>query len=405
MARNRLTTTQCNARRKAGKLADGDGLYLQTSPNGNKSFVFVFIRSGRRREMGLGPFGTGTGQVSLAAARDKADEVRAILGRGGDPFTDLSSRRATSRTFGAFAAEWVEGMAEGWRNEKHRDQWRMTLLGVTSKPDKDGKPIKAKHDYCASLRKIPVADVATDDVLKVIRPIWRTKAETARRIRGRIERVLDAAKAAGERTGENPARWRGHLSELLSKPEKLQRGHHKAMSYQDVPAFMKRLRAMDGISAASVEFTVLTAARSGETRGATWSEIEDDVWVVPPDRMKGGREHRVPLVPRALKILKAMKKVRTSTFIFPGFRDDRPLSDMSLSAVLRRLKVDATVHGFRSSFRDWAGDSTDFPRELAEAALAHLVGDETERAYRRGDALKRRRELMVAWAQYLVSNK
>lgn len=405
MARNRLTTTQCNARRKAGKLADGDGLYLQTSPNGNKSFVFVFIRSGRRREMGLGPFGTGTGQVSLAAARDKADEVRAILGRGGDPFTELSSRRATSRTFGAFADEWIEGMEEGWLNEKHRAQWRMTLLGETGKLDKDGKPIKAKHDYCASLRRIPVADVATDDVLKVLKPIWRTKAETARRIRGRIERVLDAAKAAGERTGDNPARWRGHLSELLSKPDKLQRGHHKAVPYQKVPALMKRLRAADGIAAASVEFTILTAARSGETRGATWSEIEGDVWVVPKERMKGGREHRVPLVPRALEILKAMKKVRTSTFIFPGFRDDRPLSDMSLSAVLRRLKVDATVHGFRSSFRDWAGDATDFPRELAEAALAHLVGDETERAYRRGDALKRRRELMDTWALYLGGEK
>ncbi|MET4846922.1 tyrosine-type recombinase/integrase [Bradyrhizobium japonicum] len=389
MARNRLTTTQCNARRKAGKLADGDGLYLQTSPNGNKSFVFVFIRSGRRREMGLGPFGTGTGQVSLAAARDKADEVRAILGRGGDPFTELSSRRATSRTFGAFVDEWIGGMEEGWRNEKHRAQWKSTL----------------GNGYCASLRKRPIGEVTTDDVLKVLKPIWRTKAETARRIRGRIERALDAARAAGERAGENPARWRGHLSELLSKPEKLQRGHHKAIPYKDVPAFMVKLRAMNGASAPAVEFTVLTAARSGETRGATWPEIQGDIWVIPPERMKGGREHRVPLVPRALEILKQMKKQRTSDIIFPGFRDNRPLSDMSLSAVLRRLKVDATVHGFRSSFRDWAGDATDFPRELAEAALAHLVGDETERAYRRGDALARRRELMEAWAAYLVSGK
>lgn len=384
MARNRLTTTQCSARRKAGKLADGDGLYLQTSPNGNKSFVFVFIRSGRRREMGLGPFGTGTGQVSLAAAREKADEVRNILGRGGDPFTELSSRRAASRTFGAFVDEWVAGMEEGWRNDKHRAQWKSTL----------------GNDYIASLRKRPIAEVTTDDVLKVLKPIWRTKAETARRIRGRIERALDAARAAGERSGDNPARWRGHLSELLSKPEKLQRGHHKAIPYQDVPAFMTRLRAMKGISPLSVEFTILTAARSGETRGAVWSEIKDDLWIVPAGRMKGEREHRVPLVPRALEIIEAAKKVRLSDYIFPGFKADTQLSDMSLSAVLRRLKVDATVHGFRSSFRDWAGDATDFPRELAEAALAHLVGDETERAYRRGDALKRRRELMEAWAAY-----
>jgi integrase len=365
-------------------LADGDGLYLQTSPNGNKSFVFVFIRSGRRREMGLGPFGTGTGQVSLAAAREKADEVRNILGRGGDPFTELSSRRAASRTFGAFVDEWVAGMEEGWRNDKHRAQWKSTL----------------GNDYIASLRKRPIAEVTTDDVLKVLKPIWRTKAETARRIRGRIERALDAARAAGERSGDNPARWRGHLSELLSKPEKLQRGHHKAIPYQDVPAFMTRLRAMKGISPLSVEFTILTAARSGETRGAVWSEIKDDLWIVPAGRMKGEREHRVPLVPRALEIIEAAKKVRLSDYIFPGFKADTQLSDMSLSAVLRRLKVDATVHGFRSSFRDWAGDATDFPRELAEAALAHLVGDETERAYRRGDALKRRRELMEAWAAY-----
>jgi integrase len=362
--------------------------------------VFVFIRSGRRREMGLGPFGTGTGQVSLAAARDKADEVRDILGRGGDPFTELSSRRVTGQTFGEYVKEWIGEKEEGWRNEKHRAQWRMTLLGETAKLDKDGKPIRAKHDYCASLRKIPIADVTTDDVLKVIRPIWSTKAETARRIRGRIERALDAAKAARKRGGENPARWRGHLSELLSKPDKLQRGHHRALPYQDVPSFIKRLKAMNGIAVLSVEFTVLTAARSGETRGATWSEIEGDVWVIPKERMKGEREHRVPLVPRALDILSQMKRLRTSDFIFPGFRDDRPLSDMSLSAVLRRLEVDATVHGFRSSFRDWAGDATDFPRELAEAALAHLVGDETERAYRRGDALKRRRALMDDWSAY-----
>lgn len=389
MARNRLTTTQCNARRKAGKLADGDGLYLQTSPNGTKSFVFVFIRSARRREMGLGPFGTGTGQVSLAAAREKADEVRAILGRGGDPFTELSSRRATSRTFGAFADEWIGEMEEGWRNEKHRAQWKSTL-GTA---------------YCATLRKRPIGEVTTDDVLKVLRPIWRTKAETARRIRGRIERVLDAAKAAGERTGENPARWRGHLSELLSKPEKLQRGHHKAMPYKEVPAFMKQLRTINSISALAVEFTVLTAARSGETRCATWSEIQDDVWTVPANRAKGGREHRVPLVPRALEILKAVKKLRLSDLIFPGAKDKTPLSDMSLSAVLRRMEVDATIHGFRSSFRDWAGDATDYPRELTEAALAHLVGDETERAYRRGDALEKRRALMADWAAHCGSEE
>ena len=339
--------------------------------------------------MGLGPFGTGTGQVSLSAARFKADEVRDILGRGGDPFTELSSRRASSRTFGAFADEWIGGMEEGWRNEKHRAQWKMTLGDA----------------YCASLRKRPIGEITTDDVLKILRPIWCNKAETARRIRGRIERVLDAAKAAGERTGENPARWRGHLSELLSKPDRLGRGHHKAMPYKEVPTFMARLRTINSIPALAVEFTILTAARSGETRRATWSEIHEDVWIVPAERAKGRREHRVPLCNRALEIITEMKAKRLNDLVFPGQKGGRPLSDMSLSAVLRRSKVDATVHGFRSSFRDWAGDATDFPRELAEAALAHLVGNETERAYRRGDALKRRRELMEAWAQYLAGDK
>jgi len=388
MARNRLTTTQCNARRKAGKLADGDGLYLQTSPSGAKSFVFVFIRSGRRREMGLGPFGSGTGQVSLAAAREKADEVRQILGRGGDPFTELSSRRASGRTFGAVADAYIESMKDGWRNDKHKAQWAMTL-GDT---------------YCAALRKRPIAEVSTDDVLKVLKPIWMAKAETARRLRGRIERVLDAAKASGERAGENPARLRGHLDLLLPKSERLQRGHHRAVPYLDVPAFIQRLRALNSISALAVEFTVLTAVRSGETRGATWSEVEGDLWIIPAERMKAGREHRVPLVPRALEILAAARKMRMSAMVFPG-RGGQALSDMSLSAVLRRLKVDATIHGFRSSFRDWAGDATEFPREIAEAALSHVVGDQTERAYRRGDALARRRELMAAWATYCGSGK
>jgi integrase len=388
MARNRLTTTQCNARRKAGKLADGDGLYLQTSPSGAKSFVFVFIRSGRRREMGLGPFGSGTGQVSLAAAREKADEVRQILGRGGDPFSELSSRRSTGKTFGAVADGYIESMRDGWRNEKHSAQWSMTL----------------GNTYCAALRKRPIAEVNTDDVLKVLKSIWTTKAETARRLRGRIERVLDAAKASGERTGENPARLRGHLDLLLPKSERLQRGHHRAVPYQDVPAFIRRLRALNSISALAVEFTVLTAVRSGETRGATWSEIDGDLWIIPAERMKAGREHRVPLTPRALEIIAAAKKLRMTETVFPG-RGGQALSDMSLSAVLRRLKVEATIHGFRSSFRDWAGDATEFPREIAEAALAHVVGDQTERAYRRGDALARRWQMMEAWATYCGSGK
>lgn len=401
MARNRLTTTQIKARRKPGKLADGDGLYLQTSPAGNKTWVFVFVRGGRRREMGLGPFGSGTGQVSLAAAREKADEVRAILGRGGDPFTELASRRSTGRTFGAVAADYIKSMQAGWRNEKHQAQWRMTLLGEIGKLDKDGKPIKAAIDYCAALRKRPVADINTDDVLKVLKPIWTAKAETARRIRGRIERVLDAAKAAGERTGENPARLRGHLDLMLPKSERLQRGHHAAMPYAEIPVFLAKIRAAGGTASRALEFLILTAARSGEVRGAAWEEVQGGLWIIPASRMKAGREHRVPLTEAAQAILDRVRGKSTSSLIFPGWKANVPLSDMSLTAVMRRHGAGQyTAHGFRSAFRDWCGDCTSYPREVAEAALAHAVGDAVERAYRRGDALEKRRALMQDWADY-----
>lgn len=384
MARNRLTVTRIKSHTKPGKLADGDGLYLQTGRTGSQSWVFVFIRQGRRRELGLGSFGAGTGQVSLAAARVKADEIREILGRDGDPFTELSSRRVTGRTFGEAADEFIKGMESGWRNDKHRAQWLMTLGDA----------------YCKALRARPVADVNTDDVIRVLKPIWTTKAETARRIRGRIERVLDAAKAAGERSGENPARLRGHLDHLLPKASKLQRGHHAALPYADAPAFMKQLRDMKGTAAAALEFAILTAARSGEVRGATWSEIVGDVWVIPAERMKAGREHRVPLSSRALEILDDARKVRRDDLVFPGRTRGSMMSDMTIAAVIKRMNVDATPHGFRSTFRDWAGDETTHPREVAEAALAHTIQG-VEAAYRRGNALAKRRALMDDWQKYL----
>jgi integrase len=261
--------------------------------------------------------------------------------------------------------------------------------------------------YCAPMWAKPVADIAMADVLEVLQPLWRSRPETASRLRGRIEAVLDAAKAQGFRQGENPARWRGHLDKLLPKRQKLTRGHHAAMPYREVPAFMARLRERESISSLALEFAILTAARTGEVLGARWQEIDlaAKVWTVPATRMKAGKEHRVPLSSRALAILERLAKAKTGEFVFPGQKPGHPLSTMALEMVLRRMKIKgATVHGFRSTFRDWSGDETHFPRELAEAALAHVAGDSTERAYRRGDALEKRRALMNAWAQYLESS-
>jgi integrase len=258
------------------------------------------------------------------------------------------------------------------------------------------------ESYAKAIRPVPVDQIGTEHVLKVLKPIWTTKPETASRLRGRIERVLDAAKALGHRTGENPALWRGHLKSLLPKREKLTRGHHPAMPYADVSDFLTQLRAREAVAALALEFTILTAVRSGEALGATWSEIDIQakVWTIPKGRMKAGKEHRVPLSPRALAILEEATKLRadSSAFVFPGQRRGRPLSGMATEMLLRRMKIEtASVHGFRSSFRDWAGEHTAYPREVAEAALAHQVGDEVERAYRRGDALEKRRKLMDAW--------
>jgi integrase len=282
-------------------------------------------------------------------------------------------------------------MRPSWRNGKHAAQWKMTL-----------------QEYAAPLRRLPVDKITTDDVLSVLKPFWNDKPETASRLRGRIERVLDAAKAQGLRSGENPARWRGHLDQLLPKRQQLTRGHHPAMSYTDVPAFVADLQARQATAASALEVAVLTAARSGEVLGARWVEFDLDraVWTVPATRMKAGREHRVPLSPRALKIVKAMQDTRNGDFVFPGHRPGRPLSVMALEMVLRRMKIkDATVHGFRSAFRDWAAECTNFPNEVCEAALAHVIENKAEAAYRRGDLFDKRRKLMEAWAAYCVHPK
>jgi integrase len=259
-----------------------------------------------------------------------------------------------------------EALSAGFRNEKHKAQWKSTL-----------------ETYAALLRAKPVDTIATDDVLAVLKPIWTTKAETASRVRGRVEKVLEAAKAKGFRERENPARWRGHLDHLLPRPSKLVRGHHAAMPYEDVAAFVAKLRKREATSALALELCILTAARSGEILGMRWPEIDFDkkIWTVPAARMKAGREHRAPLSPRALVILRQLEKLKTGNFVFPGQARNKPLSNMAMEMVLRRMKVeDATIHGFRSSFRDWAGNVSNFPREVTETALAHVIGDKAEQA-------------------------
>ena len=364
-----------------GKHADGGGLYLVVSPNGSRKWVLRFMRDGKAREMGLGAASGAT----LAEARRKTAEAAGKLSAGIDPLT-AKTKAAGVPTFLDLADEVRESLSSGFRSERHREQWKSTLA-----------------TYAAPLHSLRVDKIETADVLACLKPIWTTKPETASRVRGRIEKVLDAARAKGLRSAENPARWRGHLDHLLPKALKLLRGHHAAMAYGDVPTFMGRLREREALAALALEFGILTAARSGEVLGATWGEMDlkAKMWAVPAKRMKAGREHRVALSGRALAILKQVESLRDGELVFPGRKEGRPLSSMAMVMLLRRMAVtDATVHGFRSSFRDWAGNETSFPREILEQALAHVIGDQAEQAYRRGDALERRRALMEAWASY-----
>jgi integrase len=385
---NRLTARAVATLKKPGRHADGGGLYLRVDDSGARRWVFLWERKadGKRmqREAGLG----SAQAVTLARAREKAAAFRSMLAEGVDPLAARAASTAARegrRTFGHIAEAFLAAKEHSWRNAKHRAQWRMTL-----------------EKYAADLWPRPVDEVDTTAVLATLQPLWQAKPETASRLRGRIEAVLDAARVQGLRSGENPARWRGHLDKILPKAKKLARGHHRAMPYADVPGFLARLRNRPAIAAIALDYLILTAARSGEVLGAQWREIdfEAKVWTVPAARMKGGREHRVPLARAALTILNNLGECKTGDFIFPGQRLGQPLSNMALEMVLRRMKVNPTVHGFRSAFRDWCGDHTHFPREIAEAALAHVVGDATERAYRRGDALEKRHGLMEAWATF-----
>lgn len=365
------------------------GLGLQVSPGGARSWILRAKVGSLRRDIGLGGFP----DVSLAQARELARTARQQIVDGIDPVAEKRRKRAeliatqaTTITFAEASEKYIAAHESEWKNAKHRAQWVSTL-------ETYAHPVIGRMD---------VRDILQGHVLAILEPIWTTKTETAVRLRSRIELVLDWATARKYRSGENPARWRGHLDHLLAKPSKTKKVvHHAALPFKDVAPFMKSLREFGGVAARALEFTILTAARSGEVRGATWEEVdlEEKFWTVPAARMKAGREHRVPLSDAALALLLSTPKNHRAGLLFPGTKG-QPLSDMSLTAVLKRMnRKDITVHGFRSTFRDWASETTSYPNEVVEMALAHAIGNAVEAAYRRGDLFKKRQGLMADWAK------
>ncbi len=393
---NRLTALKVSKATKPGMYADGGGLYLQVTSAGARSWIYRFSLAGRAREMGLGPLAL----LGLQEARAKALEARRLRHEGIDPIEARRATRTRARLetakalpFTECGEAYIKAHRAAWRNDKHAAQWRSTLATYAD----------------PTFGVLPVQAIDTALVLKVLEPIWATKPETAGRLRGRIEAVLDWATARGYRTGENPARWRGHLDKLLPARSKVRRVvHHAAMPYSELPSFSTELREQAGVAARALEFTILTGARTGETIGARWDEINlaDKVWIVPAERMKAGKEHRVPLCARALAIIHELSVSRDSgeQFVFPGGRRGKPLTNMGMATTLRRMgRDDLTVHGFRSSFRDWAAERTSFPSEVVEMALAHAVADKVEAAYRRGDLFDKRRKLMNAWAIFCAA--
>jgi integrase len=385
MARHKLSESNLKRLEQPGIYGDGDGLFMRVRKGGSRQWFFIYKRAGRRTEIGLGGYGQGTAPVSLALAREKAETIRDRLARGLDPRGD--DRPARVVTFERCMEELLRAKAGGWTNDKHRAQWEMTL-----------------REYAKPLHGLPVAEIALGDVKACLLPHWTERPETADRLRGRIQAVIDYAIAHEWRTAGNPARWKGLLDKVMPARQKLTRGHHAALAYGEAPVMMAKLRESSGTAARAVEFMTLTAARSGEVRGATIAEVDTEArtWTVPAERMKAKREHVVPLPDRALAIIEAMRQRATGPLVFGGGVDGRPISNTAMTKALRLASPDksATLHGVRSMFRDWAGEETEYPRELAEWSLAHYVGSAVERAYRRGDALEKRRALMDDWAAY-----
>ena len=379
---------------KDGWHADGGNLYLFVRGD-SRTWVFRFVApDGKRRNMGLGSINA----ISLAEARKQAALLREQVKHPTAPNDPLSARQEQRvarklamrkhMTFRACAEAYIEAHRAEWKNQKHAQQWANTLITYAY-------PI---------FGDLPVATVDEALLLKVLMPIWETKTETATRLRGRIECVLDWATFNKYRQGDNPARWKGHLDNSLAKPNKVAKvQHHPALPYQEIGTFFNDLKQREGLGARALEFLILTAARSGEVRGATWDEIDLNtrLWIVPAERMKMEREHRVPLSNAAVELLSKLPRLEDSDLMFPSSKPKTPMSDMTLTAVLRRMKYeDVTVHGFRSTFRDWAAESTNYPSDMAEMALAHSIGDKVEAAYRRGDMLKKRFRMMDDWAKY-----
>lgn len=384
-----LTAVDVRARTEPGYHPDKDGLYLSVSRSGTKSWIFKYNFQGSRHEIGLG----SVKAVSLSIARQKSLDLRRQILAGVNPIhtkkaqkQEDNTAKARLMTFGECATAYIKAHKVSWKNSKHVQQWENTI-------DTYASPV---------IGHLPVADVDTTLIMKILEPIWKSKTVTATRVRARIENVLDWARVAEYRTGENPARWKGHLDVMLAAPSKVSKTNHfAALPWTEIASFLTALREQVGTSARAVEFAILTSTRSGEVRSATWDEINLDgaVWTIPASRMKAGKEHRVPLSKQAISLLNAMP--RQGLYVFPGTKENKPLSDMSLSAVLRRMKKDSvTVHGFRSTFRDWCAEHSNFPRAVAEHALAHKLPDKTEAAYQRGDLLTKRVALMQAWADY-----
>jgi integrase len=392
----RLTALRVEKIREPGMYADGGGLYLRVTPDATKSWVYRFMLNGRPRWMGMGPLHI----IGLADARNRAATCRMQRHDGVDPIEARRAGRQQLRldaakaiTFKECASRYIAAHRASWRNAKHAAQWEATLATYA-------EPV---------IGALPVQAIDMTLVLKVIEPIWTTKPETAGRLRGRIESVLDWARVRGFCEGENPARWRGHLDKVLPARSKVRKvEHHAALAYAALPDFLIELRGQDGVSARALEFLILTAARTGELIGARWSEISlnDKTWIVSGERMKAGREHRIPVSARALAILEEMYELRHADdgYVFPGAKPGKPLSNMAFLMLLRRMgRDDLTSHGFRSSFRDWAAERTNFPAAVAEMALAHTVSDKTVAAYNRSDLFERRRRLMQQWAAYCTT--
>ena len=389
--REKLTPIGVVKQTKPGRFADGGGLYLYVKPDGRKTWVFRWRdrETQKLREKGLGTYGSR--DVTLSEARDLAAVCRRQVRDGDDPIAVARQKkkeailaRQNTITFKECTKQYIDAHKAAWKNQKHTSQWSNTL-----------------NTYAASLMPLPVAEISDELILGCLEPIWRSKTETATRVRQRIERVLDWATTRKYRSGENPARWRGHLSTLLPMPSKLRKVEHRpALEYSQIGAFMSRLNKVDSMAAHALELQILTATRPGETVGASWTEFDlnKGVWTIPPERMKADREHTIPLSPPALALLKRLPRV--SGFVFPGVSQDKHLTTAAGMKLLKRIEPGITAHGFRSTFRDWTADETNFPREVCEAALAHQIKDKAEAAYKRKTQFAKRSKLMSAWAKY-----